>query len=478
MRCEAKNNLLICTTFIILFFMLGAKTIWTGEIRWANICHEMLIRHNYLQPFLFSQDYYDKPLLSYWLMIGFSYLTGGLNTWALRLPSAIAGLATVWGTYQLGAKLFSREAGRIAAWLLITTFFFIFWARIASADLLNLAGIVLAVLWYVRYRIAPGFFSYSIFFLILSITSLCKGPVAVAITILVILPDLVVQKNWRKHLRFSLLLSIIPALIIYFLPFWLSAHFNSTNYTESGLWEVFHENFVRFFKPFDQKGPIYTYFIFLPVYILPWIFFFIPALFSLPNRWKSMSWNSRWLVWALLLCFIFLTVSGSRRSYYVLPLVPFAILITTDWIRQAKYRSHLAMRVAIIFYILNLIIFGAVYPISSLGGGPEQFAHNIKQQAEQIHPWQDWHVTVLGEKIDLQVLFYLNSPHLIKFDDDIKLPKPNKTIIIMRASYVPQLKPFATQYKIIYLTKSFGARLSHKEDERIPVALVPLQRLE
>ena len=35
--------------------------------------------------------------------------------------------------------------------------------------------------------------------------------------------------------------------------------------------------YLRYFQPFDHQGPIYTYFIYLPVYLLPWVVFFIPA---------------------------------------------------------------------------------------------------------------------------------------------------------------------------------------------------------
>lgn len=469
-----KNWVLILTSAFILLFMLGGKEIWTEEIRWANICQEMMIRHDYFHPYLFHTPYYDKPLLSYWIIIAISHLIGTLNAWALRLPSVFAGLITIWGTYRLGNKLISQQTGRIAAWMLISTYFFVFWARVASVDMLNVAGIILAIVWYFENKNKPSFSSYAIFFIILSIASLFKGIIAAAIVVVALLPDLIAQNNWKKHLRWSLPFGVIPGLIIYLLPFLTSAHFNNHHYAENGLWKVFQENLVRYFKPFDHKGHIYTYLIFLPIYIFPWILFFIPAICSLPKRWSSMSANSRWLIWSLLLVFIFLTCSGSRRSYYVLPLLPLAILVTADWIRlgieQAKIRNRLAGYVIVIFCIINFSIFGIIYPLAASYGGEKQFAFDIRQQAEKIHPWPNWHILI--SNVDPKISFYLQSPNLVKKSDPAYFPSNKNEILITRLNYFPNA--LKSKYVQIPMKQNLGDRLIGKQEPYVTIALIPL----
>src|SRR3990167_11407427 len=172
---HARLSLLFIAAGIMLFAFLGARDIWTQEHRWAEIVMGMFYRHDFLHPFIGVTDYYDKPLLSYWLIALVAKMTGALSNWQLRVPSAAAGLLAIYAIYQLGSVLKTRQLGLVAAWLLLTTFYFVFWARVSSADMLNLAGSLFAVAWYVIHREQGGFLNYTVFFLILAITSLCKG---------------------------------------------------------------------------------------------------------------------------------------------------------------------------------------------------------------------------------------------------------------------------------------------------------------
>jgi len=84
----------------------GAATLWTHEGRWAVICREMLRSGDYFHPYLFDEEYFDKPLLSYWLMIGSARLFGSLTETTLRIPGILAGLLAIWCTWRIGAKRF------------------------------------------------------------------------------------------------------------------------------------------------------------------------------------------------------------------------------------------------------------------------------------------------------------------------------------------------------------------------------------
>lgn len=57
-----------------------------------------------------------KPILPFW-QIALSFALLGVNTLALRLPSALLATGAVWLTYLIGKELFDRRAGLIAATL-------------------------------------------------------------------------------------------------------------------------------------------------------------------------------------------------------------------------------------------------------------------------------------------------------------------------------------------------------------------------
>src|SRR5205814_1880677 len=59
----------LALTAILYGFGLGARALWSEEIRWAQIPREMRQSGNYLWPTINGQTYYDKPLGSYWLVL-------------------------------------------------------------------------------------------------------------------------------------------------------------------------------------------------------------------------------------------------------------------------------------------------------------------------------------------------------------------------------------------------------------------------
>lgn len=485
---KAKFRYLFFAAIFLLCAMLGSREIWTQEHRWADIVYGMFYYHDFLHPMLDGNDYYDKPLLSYWLIAGLAAVFRELNTWVIRLPSALAGLLAIGSIYWLGAHLKDKRFGLLAGWMLLTTFYFIFWARTSSADMLNMAGSLFAVAWYFAKKNHARFMDYTIFFLILALTALCKGLIGPVVSVLAILPDIFLQRSWKKHCNGRAILAIIPALIIYVLPFWASTHFGRQNYGENGLYEVYRENIMRYFQPFDHKGPFYTYFIYLPIYLLPWTVFFIPALIYLKSRWYRLSLSAKWMGLSLLLLFVFFTLSGSRRSYYVLPMIPFAILFTADWVTSSAKRMLWAGRIAVLFFGLFSVNFVIMQPLYYSQGSMQDFSVELKAAATRIKPWSEWKVIMLDP--ESKIRFYLQlSPEvknvsvigergmqteasLLKTWPFLRDP-PNDTIIITRKKYLPLLKRILSKDEIVESKPGGLRRLFKMDDSNAPVGFVP-----
>src|SRR6187200_2874878 len=105
----AKFRTLFFAAAILLLGMLASREIWTQEHRWADIVAGMFYRHDFLHPYLGETRYYDKPLLSYWLIVLVVKMWGELTMWTLRIPSALSGVLAIWSIYQLGSKLQNRS---------------------------------------------------------------------------------------------------------------------------------------------------------------------------------------------------------------------------------------------------------------------------------------------------------------------------------------------------------------------------------
>lgn len=485
---------LLLVSVVILFTFLGSKEIWTQEHRWADIVSGMFYRNDFLHPYLGENRYYDKPLLSYWLIAGFAYIFKGLSVWVLRLPSALAGLLSVWSVYLLGSRMRDKSFGLLAGWMLITTYYFVFWARVSSADVLNVGGTMLAIAWYFMRKKNAGFFSYSVFFIILALTSLCKGLIGAIIPFIAVFVDMALNKSFRQHLRLPLFFALIPGLMVYVFPFWLSSHYGGDQYGQSGLYLVYKENFLRYFQPFDHRGPIYTYFVYLPIYLMPWTLFFVPAIVSMPRRWKSMDINMRWAALTFLMIFSFFTFSGSRRSYYVLPIVPFAILLAADWIYSAKAtvsnRQNWAAGFAVFSAVLIFIVIDVMPAYYYSRCGVSRFAGRLMHQAEQIRPWREWNVVLLDAESKL--IYYLDLPPTTKNYDVrgsryhqisrnlqkrwqlVKIRKPD-TIVVSRKAYEKILDNSFAGYTKMQMsdTQCLSLITIHKDD--MPIAYIPRQ---
>lgn len=480
-RRRSKILALLLGSVVMLFGMLGSRELWTQEHRWAEIVGRMFYYQDFFHPVLNGLNYYDKPLLSYWLVAFFSFVFGDLSLWTLRLPSACAGLIAIGSLYRIGCHLKDKNFGILAAGMLLTTYYFIFWARVSSADMLNLAGTLLAIAWYFEKRHSTSFFGYTIFFIICSLTALCKGLIGPAIVALAVIPDVILQKTWKKHCNLSFFLAILPAIFIYLLPFYLSMHFGDQTYKKNGMWDVYRENVLRYLKPFDHKEPFYVYFFYLPLYLFPWVFFFFPALFSLKKRWPQLSTSSRWMCWVTLMIFLFFTLSGSRRSYYILPLIPFAILLTADWISNSSEKILHAKRLMLISFTIFIFIFTIFLPLYYSKGGVNTFASVIK-------PWSNQPMILLDA--EYKVRFYLHLPPTVpQFDP--KSPRgrltmqkmladwpvlanlPQNTIFISRKLHGPVLQQILKNYKMVTADPTWLEKIFRKEDPNSPIAFIP-----
>ena len=124
-------------------------------------------------------------------------------------------------------------------------------------------------------------------------------------------------------------IALIAAGALYYLPFAFSSH---RGHSEAGLYLVFRENIVRFFEPFDHRGPIYLYLYVIFGLMAPWSVFIPAALLEVHHKVRRAATSAiaDADVFALIYFWgtlAFFTVSRSRRSYYLLPILPAAALV-------------------------------------------------------------------------------------------------------------------------------------------------------
>lgn len=318
---------------VLLFLNLGMENISGSEGRWAEIVREMFITGDFLHPTINFRPYFDKPLISYWIIAGCTLPFGEVSELLIRIPSAVAGLFSLWGTRMIASRFAGKTCGVIAGWLLLTVYSFALWGRLGEADMLNMAFGTVAVGWYVLKRNKPGFFNYLLFGLLCAVGGQTKGLSAIAVPVLAVLADQILSRSWKQHLNWQLPAAGTISLLAYLLPFLLAAK-SSGDYSANGLEQVFRENILRYFNAFDHKQPWYAYFIHLPQLFLPWTPFLVLALIAGIRNWRKADTGDRWLLVSIAVIFLVFSVSESKRIYYILPILPFCAVLTARFMQE------------------------------------------------------------------------------------------------------------------------------------------------
>ena len=280
----------------LFFIRLGDRSLWGSEGRWSEVTREMRLTQNYFWPTINGRVYYDKPLPSYWLIAAAARLTGGVDEVASRLPSALAGLLGILLLMVLTRRLYDGRTAIFAGCILATSYGYVFWSRIASADIETVTGVLAALtLYFCNRERRHGWWIVGLW-LIMAVTALTKGLHGFALPLLVIGVYSLIAQGWRNladkvsHGSFKdrvawfvtqnewfftrmTLLAMTIAALIYLLPFAASLLVTNSNL---GLSMVLRENVIRFVEPFDHQGPIYLYGYIIFVLMAPWCLF-LPA---------------------------------------------------------------------------------------------------------------------------------------------------------------------------------------------------------
>src|SRR5947209_17287445 len=138
-------------SFMTFLFRLGAIPLTSpNEGLYAQVAREMVESNDWVVPHINTVVYFEKPPLLYWLT-ALSYKLLGINAFAARLPSALAGAATTWLVFWLGRRLYSRTGATLSAVALASGIGFIFQAREVMFDTLLTAAMTgaLAGFWMV-----------------------------------------------------------------------------------------------------------------------------------------------------------------------------------------------------------------------------------------------------------------------------------------------------------------------------------------
>jgi 4-amino-4-deoxy-L-arabinose transferase-like glycosyltransferase len=360
-----RTRLLILEIIVVLgacgfffYFGLGAfGLVGADEPRYAQIAREMLARHDWIVPTLNGLPWLEKPVLLYWKAMG-SYMMYGVHDWAARLPAATYAAGLVLAVlffmrrFRPGSEL---DAALIAASMAGTIGF----ARAASTDMMISAPFCVAMLAWWTWHQGGRKLWLAAFYALLAVGMLAKGPVALALAVMIVAAYAILRCDGKIFLR-SLWLPGFLLFSAIALPWYVAVQMKVPQF-----FQVFfvQHNLERFGTNLYQHSQPFWYYI--PVFLLstlPWIVFTLPALVEAVRSEVSRLQGAKsaetaegaanenpddrlpafLLLWIAIPIFFF-SISRSKLPGYILPAIPAAAVLTADYLHRRQSISRVQL---------------------------------------------------------------------------------------------------------------------------------------
>ncbi|MBI3301744.1 MAG: glycosyltransferase family 39 protein [Deltaproteobacteria bacterium] len=330
---------LLCA--LLYLWGLGGLPFYTkGEPREATVVWEIYTSGEWILPLRNGHIIPSKPPLFHWLGALLSLAWGEVSELTIRLPSALLAMVGVLLTYGAGAALWGVEAGLIAALILATSFEWVRAATTARVDMTLTVCMVMAFLFFLFLyrRRTVNRAEALLFFILLGLATLAKGPVGALLPGLTVGVFLVL----RRDLGFLQRLSVLPGSVLFVLV--------AGSWYGLALWQggeefftkqIMKENVLRFFASGEAgMGHEHPFYYFVPNLFLgmaPWSFFFpLLVLFLYQRRRTWVEDGFLYLVIWIATVFLFYSVATSKRSVYILPLYPSVALLLGAWWQELR----------------------------------------------------------------------------------------------------------------------------------------------
>ena len=371
MNSRSRADLLLLAAFcgFLFFYGLGAfGLLGADEPRYAQVAREMLDRSDWVTPTLQGKAWLEKPVLYYWQAM-LAFRSGGVTDQAARLPAAFDAALLIAAIYwflrrfrpgsELDGSLITASCAGVVGF-----------AHAAATDMPLAACFAIALLgWYAWHESGRQIY-LAAFYIALALGTLAKGPVAPALSAVIIFLFVGVKRDWRAIPR-TLWVPGIALYLAVMLPWYVAVQLRNPEFFRVFILE---HNLARFSQNvYHHRQPFWFY---LPVFLLammPWTFVLIVGVaerarliwsegkgkeaFSKPEA----SWPLFLLIW-MFAPILFFSASQSKLPGYILPAVPAAALLVAEYLaaRRREGKKFSPLFAAVHGVVCGLLIFAAL----------------------------------------------------------------------------------------------------------------------
>lgn len=255
-----------------------------AEVFFAECAREMIEARNWVTPLYHGQGFFDKPILTYWLIIG-CFQMFGIDHFVARIPSIIASVTTIVVTALACRRAFGARAALLSAGVLATSFMYLHFSALCMSDSwLVLCDTAALATMYAGLRVTEKRSIYWFFSAVfLALGFLVKGPVALVLPLGFFACYLLATKNLRAvTIRHFLVGTLTVAAIA--APWFLMAFAQCG--LDAMLYFFLRENVQRFAAAtYDTHRPVWFMLLSLMTGFAPWSVFLPLALAGSISKW-------------------------------------------------------------------------------------------------------------------------------------------------------------------------------------------------
>ena len=402
MRRDSILWFLILAFCLILFcYRLGERSLSSAqEGRAGIIARNMITTGNYMETVIYGDETNQKPIFYYWL-VALSCLCFKVSEFAIRFPSVIAAIVSVFFITMLGKQMYDRNTGFLAGFMLTVSVGFQHMARTGRIDIVLTSMITICLyLFYMGYaREQKGNWLLYLFYLTLGISILTKGPVGLALLGPVIVLYAIVTKDYKlfwkiKPLSGSLILFIVVTPWFFYI----------IQKTHGEFFRDFFmlHNIERFLgiKGSFSAGKHRSFFFYVPklfAVFLPWslflpfsIWYFYKKIQSKVHQkkiygmWQNFSRirkETLLLILFVSFSFLFFSCAAFKRGDYLLPIYPPLVLLVARYIvilqeKVGAFRFSLKLQRASYSIFVLLVVCFIIFYLMLLTGIASEFARS------------------------------------------------------------------------------------------------------
>lgn len=441
--------------YIFLFSLLGIVYIIglfvplmdNDSAHHANIALRMHLTGDYVNLVDYGKDYLDKPHLHFWLC-AISYKIFSVTTFAYKLPSLLFTIAGTYSSYRLGKALYNKEAGKLTALIIASSFSYILANNDVRMDAILTASVALTT-WqlveFIQHKNLRNIVGAALGFALGFAT---KGHIAIFVPAIAALFYILYLKQWELLYTWKWLLLIIlfaffvsPVVYCYYLQYNLHPekivrgkdHINGVGFI------LLNQSIERFSGEMGT-GSKNDYFFFIHSFLWAFAPWSILSYVAIAGRIKSFfQRREEWLTTGVfLIMLIIVSLSNFKLPHYLNIIFPFTAVIASAFILNRRGEKKW---VRIIYYLqlslsLLLLLVAAIINFWAF-------------------PVENYRVMVLVVVI-LSVFFYfIKSTTLNSLQKAITMSVSSISLcfLLLNANFYPQLLRYQGGNELAEITK-------------------------